>query len=139
MNLRETTAELRLQIMEDLVARRNPRHGAWDAEVLAATKDRGTPQIGSTNYDPHAINFEFIFLSKGAAPIILRVRVPTEKRIVFLPVPSWVIESIWQGEVSGSYHFEPDAEALVQAFAECLAPENNVAIFGVKERVGRES
>ena len=48
---------------------------------------------------------------------------------MFLPVPDWVIESIWQGEISGSYHFESDAKALVEAFQAELSAENNPKWF----------
>ena len=46
-------------------------------------------------------------------------------------------ESIWQGEVSGSYHFESEARRLLENFKSGLEPEPNAQTFGVKPTVGR--
>ena len=49
-----------------------------------------------------------------------------------MPVPSWVVESIWQGDIDGSYHFESEATELVAEFIEVLKREGNLAQFGDK-------
>jgi hypothetical protein len=59
----------------------------------------------------------------------LQVRVAAPERIVYLPVPEWVVESVWQGEVAGSYQFESDARRLVDKFQEETTTEGNTKWF----------
>ena len=85
------------------------------------------------------MRFEFIYSSKGASSTVFQVEVDAPERIVYMPVPSWVIESIWQGEINGSFHFESDARELIDQFTASLQTEANASIFGVTNRVGRDS
>jgi hypothetical protein len=55
-----------------------------------------------------------------------------------MPVPNWVIESIWQGEIDGSYQFESDAHNLLSQFSAQLEPEANRQLFGKKRPTRRE-
>lgn len=72
---------------------------------------------------------EFIYSDPASSAMILTVTLEPPERIVFLPVPDWVVESIWQGEVTGSAHFESDAIRLVQAFEQELREEANARWF----------
>jgi hypothetical protein len=72
---------------------------------------------------------EFIYPDSRTAAILLEVRIPTPERVVFLPVPGWVVEQIWQGEITGSYAFESDAIALLEAFRQDLTPDANLRHF----------
>lgn len=138
MQLNEYTAQKKRAVFEDLLAGREPAEGAFDAKVLAEARVKGKPQMGTTVYHPDAIELQFIYSDPKSSATVLRVTVPSPERIVFLPVPGWVIESIWQGEISGSYHFERDAEELVKAFGELLEPDANRALFGPKPPTRRE-
>ncbi len=51
---------------------------------------------------------------------------------MYLDVPVWVVEQIWEGDVEGSYHFESHARALVSAFTAALDEEANATQFGPK-------
>lgn len=138
MTLNEFAARLRLRLFEDLRARNAPGEGAYDPAVLREAAAKSAPQMGSTRYEPHQIHFEFIYPDPPGAAIILTVTVSSPDRIVFLPVPGWVVESIWQGEIDGTFHFEGEIPALMEAFGNELTPERNLAYFGRKAPVRRE-
>lgn len=91
--------------------------------------------MGATNYEPDAILMEFIYPDPKGSAVLLSVRVSAPERIVFMPVPEWVVESIWQGEIAGSYHFEGDALRMIEEFRASLAPEANAEIFGQERAV----
>jgi len=55
-----------------------------------------------------------------------------------LPVPEWVVESIWQGDVAGSFHFERDAKRLLASFEQELEPDDNQKYFGPQMAKRRE-
>ena len=65
------------------------------------------------------------------------MEVDPPERIVRMPVPEWVVESVWQGEVDGSYHFESHAYALLEAFTASLDPEENARRFKGRMPTGR--
>lgn len=138
MTLNAYAAKLRLSLFDDLKAGRAPSAGEFDEGILAEARAKGVPQVGTTRYEPAAIWFEYIYANPTSAAIIVSVKVPSPERIVFLPVPSWVVETIWQGDIDGSYHFESDARALVQQFADVLEPHANLPWFGPRAPKRRE-
>ncbi|MCC7434051.1 MAG: hypothetical protein IT363_05150 [Methanoregulaceae archaeon] len=138
MTLNAYAAKVRLSLFDDLKAGRDPGSGSWDATQLAEARAKGSPQVGTTRYTPDALWFEFIYSGPTSTPIIVTVKVPAPERIVFLPVPDWVIETIWQGDIDGSYHFESHARSLVQQFADVLEPHANLVWFGPRAPKRRE-
>src|SRR5687768_7919706 len=137
MTLSAFSADKRTKIFEALSSGQPPPEGDFSEMVFKDGKDKSKPQMGATRYEPAAIVFEFIYPDPLGAPILLSVRLDAPERIVFMPVPSWVVESIWQGEVSGSYHFESDAQQLLDDFQKGLEPKSNAEAFGTKPTVGR--
>ena len=138
MKLAEYVAKTKREIWEDLREGRDPRLGEFNSQLLADARVKGQPQIGDSVFTPESISFEFIYSDGSGKTIIFPVLVPAPKRIVFLPVPGWVIESIWQGDVDGSYHFEKDATVLVEAFQSELTADKNRAWFGRRQATRRE-
>ncbi|HTQ11771.1 MAG TPA: hypothetical protein VMI31_17045 [Fimbriimonadaceae bacterium] len=128
-NLNVFAAEKRTAIYEDLLNGREPREGLFDPAVLREAKAKGSPQMGTTTYTPAEIKFEFIYPDPNGAPNIVAVTLPAPERIVFLPVPSWVVENIWQGSIAGTPHFESEANRLVREFEAELCPEANPKWF----------
>ena len=138
MNLNEFAAARRLSILADLQAGRNPE-GTFSEERLREARAKGKPpQMGTTRFEPDAVHFEFIYPDPQGSPIILTVTVKPLERIVFMPVPPWVVESIWQGEIAGSAHFESDAQRLLEEFRADLSPERNPSLFAGRDPVGRD-
>lgn len=123
-------AQQRLAILDDLRAGRPPRIGTFDEASLREARSKGTPQAGANLYHPHQILFEFIYPDPRSSSSVFTVTVPAPERIVYLPVPSWVIENIWQGEISGSFHFETEAKALLDELVHSATPEVNETLFG---------
>lgn len=138
MPLNTYAAELRRSLFDDLLAGRAPSTGDFDAALLAEAKVKGAPQVGATRYAPDAIAFEFIYPDVAGSTIVFTVTVAAPERIVFLPVPEWVIESIWQGDIDGSYHFESDARRLVDGLVAQLEPDDNLKWFGPRQAKRRE-
>lgn len=138
MKLNEYAATKRLRIHQALLAGEDPPEGEYDAAALAAGRVKGEPRMGATRYQPHAITFEYLFPDPGSTPTLLSVRVPAPQRIVFMPVPDWVVENIWQGEIDGQYHFESDAVNLLRAFEDELGPGANEKWFGPRPPKRRE-
>ncbi|HEY0867659.1 MAG TPA: hypothetical protein VGE01_09775 [Fimbriimonas sp.] len=137
MRLNQYVAERRLAILEDLKAGHPPREGHFDETMLIESRTKGAPQMGSTHYEPESIHLEFIFPDPLGAPLILCVALEAPERIVFLPVPEWVLDNIWQGEIDGSHQFESDAFEMVRRFQEELEPERNRRLFGEKLAIGK--
>jgi len=131
-------ARIKRQIWSDLRSGAAPSIGTFEEVTWKALRDRGNAQIGTANFHPDRVEFEFLYPDPEQGPGILTVTVPAPERIVFLPVPEWVIETIWQGEVSGSPHFESDAVRLVEAFRQSLGPETNAKHFGPQLAKRRE-
>ena len=137
MTLQEFITEKKRQVLEDLLSGRAPRAGRYDKTHLESLSINGEPQMGTTRFEPNLVTIEFIFMSDGVSVGVLLVELDTPERIVFMPVPKWVVETVWQGEVDGSYHFEPDAEKLVKEFSEVLGPITNRDQFDKRKIIGR--
>jgi hypothetical protein len=125
MTLNQYTAQKRMGILEDLQAGHEPREGSFDPAVLREARTKGAPQMGTTRYSPDAISLEFIYPDALSTATILTVKLNPPERIVFLPVPPWVVENIWQGDIAGTYHFESDAERAVESLKSELTPNGN--------------
>lgn len=128
MTLSEFVAAHKRSIWDDLIASRDPGVGIFDAALLTEGRTKGKPQIGTAVFTPTTITLEFIY-SAGADTTVFPVQIESPERIVFLPVPGWVVETIWQGDISGSFHFESDARRLVDQFLAELEPEPNRRLF----------
>ena len=138
MSLNSYVAEKRQAIFDALVAGRAPVEGSYDEVALAAGRAKGRPQMGTTRFSPREILLEFIYSAPEEPATILTVALKAPQRIVFLPVPSWVVESIWQGDVDGSFHFESDAARLIDDYRADLAESSNAAWFGPRRPKRRE-
>lgn len=138
MTLNEFAGGLRTRLFEELKAGQEPSLGAFDPSQLRDARAKGSPQVGATRYTPDSIAFEFVYPDPTSTAAIVTVHVPAPERIVFLPVPPWVVENIWQGDVDGSFHFESDALELLEAFASKLQPAENAVFFGPREPKRRE-
>ena len=137
MTLQEFIAEKKLLVFEDLASGRVPSAGRHDKAHLESLSNKGEPQMGTTRFEPNLVTMEFIFMSEGVSVGVLQVRLDPPERIVFMPVPKWVVETVWQGDVDGSYHFESDAERLMKAYTELLKPLTNIDQFKKRKIVGR--
>ncbi|MCU0316601.1 MAG: hypothetical protein MUC92_08415 [Fimbriimonadaceae bacterium] len=131
-------AQKKREIFEDLTAGKAPREGTYDEELLRLAKLRGKPQMGATTYEPHSLGLEFVFHDPTTSALVFTVDVAPPERVVFLPVPGWVVETIWQGEISGSYCFESEAEDLIATFKDSLTPKENSQWFGKQQARRRE-
>ncbi len=121
MNLNSFAAEVRKRLFEDLELGKVPREGEYSETVLKEGRSKGKPQMGTTRYLDNAIVFEFIYPDSKGAATLLAVAVPSPEPIVFMPVPEWVVEQIWQGEVTGSYHFLSQALTMLDNYRSRLA------------------
>ena len=137
MTLNEWGAATKRRLHDELVRGEEPPLGRYDKALLKEAKSLGHPQIGTTVYHPQSATFEFIYSGTNSV-MIVPVEVPSPERIVFLPVPTWVVESIWQGEIDGSFHFESAAIALVDELRSCLSAEANARLFEKKLPTRRE-
>ncbi|MFZ4508856.1 MAG: hypothetical protein ACOYON_14290 [Fimbriimonas sp.] len=138
MNLNSFAAARRLALFDRLKQGLAPEEGTYSAELFAEARVKGAPQMGSTRYEPNVIHFEFIYPDARSSATIFTVSVPSPERIVHLPVPGWVVESIWQGEIFGSFLFESEAKGRVEQFLAELEPEANVRHFAPKAATRRE-
>jgi hypothetical protein len=138
MSLNSFAADQRVRIFEALKVGQPPLEGVFDESLWKECHAKGEPQMGSTVYKPWTIHYEFIYPEAGASTTIFTVQTKPPERIVFMPVPAWVIESIWQGEVTGSHHFESDATKLVMAFQAQLEESPNAVLFGPQPPRRRE-
>lgn len=137
MTLNEWAAKTKRAILDDLLSGNLPCIGSFDEEKLKAAKSKGEPSLGGTQFHPTYAVFEFIY-KDNESTTIFSVSVQAAERIVFMPVPNWVIENIWQGEVSGSYQFETDAKNALANFESLLQPNANAAQFEPKMATRRE-
>jgi hypothetical protein len=138
MTLNQYSAERRLRILDELRKGLPPAEGEYDEALWREGKVKGDPQMGTTRYEPFSIVFEFIFPDPSTNATVLCVRLTPPERIVFLPVPPWVIESIWQGEIDGTHHFESEAYQVFEEFRKELEPEANRKWFEPRPPIGRE-
>ena len=128
MTLAEYLAQKKMEVYNDLRQGLKPK-GKYDEADLAALLGRGEPQIGSTHLEPENVRFEFIFPQSDGSVELFKVEMTPPERIVFMPVPGWVVETIWQGEIDGSHHFESDAKRLLQELSQSLEPLANKKLF----------
>ncbi|MBS1706858.1 MAG: hypothetical protein JST40_13405 [Armatimonadetes bacterium] len=138
MNLNEYVAKTKREIFEALSAGLEPSLGTYDAAILKEVRSKGSPRMGVTVYSPDSLTHEFIYTDGPGSSVILPVTIPAPERIVFLPVPRWVVENIWQGNVDGSFQFESDAIKLLKEFERELEPQNNPKWFGPRASTRRE-
>lgn len=138
MTLSEYVATKKKEIYDDLLQGRGPAEGEFDAAALAELRSRGEPQMGSTVLEPENIRFEFIFPQNDGSAELLAVELTPPERIVFMPVPAWVVETIWQGDVDGSHHFESDAKQLMDELSASLEPLSNRKLFARQPPKRRE-
>jgi len=138
MKLNAWLAKAQRTILEDVLESREPSLGEFDPNLLNEARVIGNPQLGTVQYFPQSVTVEVVFSKPGVTALILPVALAAPERIVLLPVPDWVIESIWQGEITRSYHFESDALAMVQDFTQLLEIERNSAIFEPQRAKRRE-
>jgi len=130
MKLKEFVAEKRKAVFEDLLAGKDPREGLFNAELLKEARTKGSPQLGAVVLEPHRVCMEFIYPAPQASTIVFTVSIDTPERIVFMPVPAWVVESIWQGEIDGTYWFESEARGHLRDFEQLLHEQANASFFG---------
>lgn len=124
--------------MDSLLQRTLPEDVSYDAELFRQAMLRGEPHVGATRFYPDGVVLEFQFHEPPAAALVLPVRVQAPQRIVFLPVPEWVIENIWQGDIDGSFHFQEEAERLVANLKTELGEEENRKWFEPRAPKRRE-
>lgn len=137
MNLNQFAADRRMGIFSRLLTGGDPGEGAFDETALAQARVKGAPQMGATRYEPDGIVFEFIYPDPIATSQVFTVRIAPPERIVFMPVPPWVVANIWQGSVEGSPRFESEARALLERFADELESGPNRKWFEPERPIGR--
>ncbi len=137
MTLAAFAAETRALLFEALENGLPPPFGVYDEVAFQEGKAKGKPQMGPTRYEPHAAVFEFHFPDPNGAPILLTVRVAPPERIVYMPVPDWVVAQVWEGEVLGSFRFESEARVMLSAFENGLEPEVNAPLFVAGQALGK--
>ena len=138
MTLNEWAATVKTEIFDDLTQGKPPRVGHHDDSVLRDGLVKGKPQMGTTTFEPNAATFEYIFPDSNSTATVLQVCVDAPERIVFMPVPEWVMEEIWQGDVAGSAHFESEATEMLRRFTSELEPGMNDKWFGKQPAKRRE-
>ncbi len=138
MTLNEYLAQQKRSAYDDVLSGVAPQGSRCDEARLRDLHERGKPTMGTTVLKPDLIVFEFIFSLDDGQTEVLAVELDPPQRIVFLPVPEWVVESIWQGEVQGSYHFESDAKVLMEEYATELEPLHNATWFEKQKPKRRE-
>lgn len=131
-------AKTKTEIFENLQTGKFPGVGKFSETLLEACRVMGTPQMGTTVHRPQAFVFEYIYRDHLGNSTIFPVEVEAPDRVVFMPVPDWVIESIWQGDIDGSFCFAWEAEEKLAALTRSLEPEPNEAYFGRRQAKRRE-
>ncbi|MGQ9881576.1 MAG: hypothetical protein ACUVSV_12050 [Armatimonadota bacterium] len=117
MTLREFVNATRKQVLDALLHKQPPPIGHFDPKRFEEAVQMREVQMGGTRYTPHSVILEFVFLHDNpGAPLILCVEVDTPEPVVFMPVPEWVQEDVWQGEVKGTFRFRSEAEQLIGSF-----------------------
>jgi hypothetical protein len=138
IGLNQWVADAKRRLYDDLTQGRDPTEGEYDPVALKEARVKGSPQLGATVLAPDRVEIQFVFPDpQSAAAIVSVVLVPPE-RVVFLPVPPWVVENIWQGSIDGAAVFESEAKALIDSFLAELEPEANLKHFLPKQASRRE-
>ena len=138
IGLNQWIAQIKRRLFDDLAQGRNPSEGDFDQVALKEARAKGSPQLGATVLAPDRIEVQFVFPDPTSAASVVSVSLMPPERIVFLPVPPWVVENIWQGSVDGSAVFESEARDLIEAFLREVEPESNLKHFGPKQASRRE-
>lgn len=138
MTLNEFVAQKKRSIFESLAKGLPPQEGRFDEAVWKEGQAKGSAQIGKVEFHPRRLVLEFIYSDPRSSATILRVELDPPERIVFLPVPEWVVETIWQGEIDGSYHFESHALAHLRTFEAETGESANEKWFGPARAKRRE-
>lgn len=119
----------RRTLLETLKAGGRPGDATFDAAAVDAALAKGSPREGAIRFAPDAAIVEVHVAFAGSAPVILPFRFLAPERIVWMAVPEWVVENVWQGEVTGRHLFESEAWAALDRVAAGLMPEPNAAAF----------
>jgi hypothetical protein len=135
MTLAEFVARNKREVFDRLVKGENPETGIYDLAVLAEGRGKGSARMGASVVHPDRVELQFLFGT--ADPTIFVVTLTPPERIVFMPVPKWVVANVWQGEVLGSTQFESDARRLLAEFEALLSPDQNPEQFKDSMPVGR--
>lgn len=138
MTLNEFAAQKRLLVFDALQKGIAPPEGDYSEALFKEGKTKSAPQMGTTRYEPEAVVLEFIYPDVATTATVFSVRIAPPERIVFLPVPEWVVETIWQGDVDGTFQFESDARKMLELFSADLGPEANLKWFGPRQAKRRE-
>lgn len=138
MTFASFTAEARTLILLDLDRGLDPSLGKFDGARLAQARAHGKPRLGAMLPSPHSVVLEFPFFNEEGAAMMFSVELATPERVVYLGVPPWVVENVWQGTVDGTYVFESQARAMLDEFAQGTAPGPNAAMFGARAPTRRE-
>jgi hypothetical protein len=133
MTLRQFVSEHQRIIFEALQRGLEPPIGAYDPDTFKECRRRTQVQTGTMRYRQDRLLFEFIYHEPSLGPAVLTVEVSTPEPLVYMPVPEWVIEDVWQGEVTGSFRFESEARQLLQNYSEPLFSEANLAFFADRQ------
>lgn len=136
--LGEYVAAARLRAFEALRQKLLPPEGDFDVRMWQEFVDRPAIQMGTTRYEPSKVIIEFVAHRPPDPAAILAVTLTPPEPIIYMPVPEWVIENVWKGEVNGTYCFQSEASLRFARFADKLKPETNKKYFGSKPAVGRE-
>ncbi len=129
MTLREFVKQNLQALYDALQKRQEPPMGTYDADTLRECFRRAQVQTGTTHFYPDRVVFEFIFTEPSLGPAVLSITVPSPEPIVYMPVPDWVIEDVWQGDVTGSFRFRSEAEQLIAQFQQQVFSEANLVYF----------
>lgn len=126
LQLTPYVAELKRRVYDGLMSGNPPEGARFDARVFESARDLGQPQMGASVFSPSEVRLEFIYRNSLGANVVVSFEFDAPERIVFMPVPVWVVQTIWQGEVDGSYRFESEAAELLRRFEEeCSAGTND--------------
>ena len=107
----------RRTLLETLKAGKRPDDATFDAGAVEAALAKGVPREGAIRFLPDAAIVEVHVAFAGSAPAI------------WMAVPDWVVENVWQGEVTGRHLFESQARAALDRVAAGILPEPNAAAF----------
>lgn len=138
MRLNEFLAAEKTRVFESVLAGSKPEGARCDEALLRALHEKGRATMGTTVLKPWLISFEFVFSMDDGQTEVLAIELDPPERIVHMPVPEWVVENVWQGDVQGSYQFESDAAALVAGFSGELGVEANAKWFERQQPKRRE-
>lgn len=138
MRLNEFLAVEKRRAFEAVLTGSKPVGMRCDEGRLKALFEKGKPTMGTTVLNADQISFEFVFTLDDGQTEVLSIVLDPPERIVYMPVPEWVVENIWQGDVQGSYQFESDAAKLVAAFGDELGRDANAKWFKRQQPKRRE-